>query len=92
MMDDPITKSGQKLDFSKQALKFIGKQDQDTQDRLREAIEEYPDGIKKLQGYKLFRKRVGEYRIIFNDKGRVVKVELVGNRGEVYRRLKRGNY
>ena len=92
MVNKPVTKSEQLLDFSKQAIKFISKQDQEMQKRLREAIEEYPDGIEKLKGYKLFKKRVGDIRIIFNDKGKIVKVELVGNRGEIYRRVQRGNY
>ena len=53
---------------------------------MREAIEEYPVGVKKLKGHELFRRRVGNFRIIFNDKGKILKVELVGNRGEIYRR------
>ena len=92
MAGKPMTKTGQELEFTKQAIKFIAKQDQPTQGRLREAIESYPDGREPLQGYKLFKKRVGDFRIIFDDQGKILKVELVGNRGEIYRRLERGGY
>ena len=92
MANKPMTKTGQELGFSKQAIKFISKQNQATQKRLREEIEEYPEGIEKLTGYKLFKKRAGDFRIIFSDKGKIVKVELVDNRGEIYRRVQRGNY
>jgi len=92
MKNEPMTKAGQLLDFSKQVLKFIKKQDKATQARLRKAIEEYPKGAEKLDGYNLFKIRVGDFRIIFDDLGTILKVEIIDNRGEVYRRLKRGNY
>ena len=88
----PTTKIGQELDFSKQAIKFIAKQDKSTQKRLRDAIESYPEGRETLTGYAFYKKRVGDFRIIFDNMGKVLKVELVDNRGEIYRRLQRGNY
>jgi len=92
MQNEPRTKAGQKLDFSKQALKFIKKQNKATQARFREAIEGYPKGAEKLEGYNLYKVRVGDFRIIFDDMGTILMVEIIDNRGEVYRRLKRGNY
>jgi len=51
------------------------------------AEEPRPGGCKKLKGYKdLWRIRVGDYRVIYQiaDKIRLVRVERVGNRKDVY--------
>lgn len=49
-----------------------------------------PDGtdIQKLQGYNLYRLRVGDYRVIYSvDNGiRIITIENIDNRGDVYKR------
>lgn len=72
--------------FSKQALKFLNKQDAPTRKRLITAINVLPAGdVKKLQGIDAFRLRVGDYRIIFTKDGEIIFIEKIDNRGQVYR-------
>lgn len=74
------------IKYSKQALKFLSKQDVPTRKRLINAINALPAGdVKKLQGMDAFRLRVGDYRIIFNKDGEVIFIEKIDNRGQVYR-------
>ncbi|GIP62818.1 hypothetical protein J32TS6_13730 [Virgibacillus pantothenticus] len=80
--------------FSKQAKKFIDKQDKVTKKRLRNAMLELSENpyrakdVKKLKGDKAYRKRVTNFRIIFDiiDQKLVVNVLKVDNRGQVYRK------
>lgn len=71
--------------YSKQAEKFLKKQDAVTRKRIRSAIRELPSGdVKKLQGRNGYRLRVGDYRVIFDNDGNIIYVERVHNRGQVY--------
>lgn len=71
--------------YSKQAEKFLKKQDAVTRKRIRDAIQNLPSGdVKKLQGKNGYRLRVGDYRVIFDKDGNVIYVERVHNRGQVY--------
>ncbi len=55
-----------KIQYSKQAVKFLGKQDKITQHRIINAINNLPNGnVLKLQGRSGYRLRVGSFRIIF---------------------------
>lgn len=50
----------------------------------------YPSGIKKLEGEdELYRLRVGDYRILYQVKGKILLVLIVGigHRRDIYRRL-----
>ena len=49
----------------------------------------YPPGVKKLQGSEFHRIRVGDYRIVYEVQGTVLRVLVVriATRGEVYRGL-----
>ncbi len=49
----------------------------------------YPPGVKKLQGSEFHRTRVGDYRIVYEVQGAVLRVLVVrvATRGEVYRGL-----
>jgi mRNA interferase RelE/StbE len=80
-----------KIEFEKAAQKFLDKQDKESRIRLYKAIYKLPDGtdIKKLKGCNLYRLRVGNYRILYSvdDTIRVITVENIDNRGEVYKRL-----
>lgn len=75
-----------KIIFSKEAKKFLKKQDKPTQQRLINAISNIPNGdIKKLQGRDGYRLRVGSYRIIFNEDGIIINIISIGNRGQIYK-------
>lgn len=80
-----------KIIFEKQAQKFLEKQDKSNRLRLYKAIYKLPNGtnIKKLKGHNLYRLRVGDYRIIYTveDAIRLIDIENIDNRGDVYKRL-----
>lgn len=75
--------------IDKKAEKFIRKQAERVQERLLKAIYKLPEGtdIKKLKGSELFRLRVGNYRVIYSvdDEIKVIMVENIDNRGDVYK-------
>ena len=51
----------------------------------------YPPGIKKIEGEgELYRLRVGDYRILYQVKGKILLVLIVGigHRRDVYRRIR----
>ena len=74
------------INYSKQAIKFLNKQDKPTKLRIVNAINALPAGdVKKLQGQDGYRLRVGDYRIIFDKKGNVLYIEKIDNRGQVYK-------
>ncbi len=75
-----------KINYSKQAVKFLSKQDKSTQKRIVVAINKLPNGdVKKLQGKIEYRLRVGNYRIIFNAFGNILYIEEINNRGQIYK-------
>jgi mRNA interferase RelE/StbE len=50
----------------------------------------YPQGIKKIEGEdELYRLRVGDYRILYQVKGKILLVLIVGigHRRDIYRRI-----
>ena len=78
--------------YSSQARQFLRKINKTDSDRIRSKIEQYAESpaslknkIKRLQGLSFYRLRVGDYRIIFNENGVVMKIEKIGKRGDVYR-------
>lgn len=79
------------ITFQKAAVKFLKKQDRKTQERLLQAINQLPDGtdIRKLQGLQMYRLRIGNIRILYtiDDVVRVISIENIDNRGDVYKRL-----
>lgn len=80
-----------RIEFQKAALKFLRKQDRNTQERLLTAINKLPSGsdIKKLQGYDMYRLRVGNFRVLYtiDDIVLVISIENIDNRGDVYKRI-----
>ena len=85
-----------KIVYSKDALKFLGKLDRKSVERIREAINGLthtpPEGdIKILQGYSDGRKRlrVGSWRVIYRvDSSECIEILFVidiGNRGDIYK-------
>jgi len=74
------------INFSKQAIKFLNKQNITTKKRIVKAIELLPNGdVKKLQGKIGYRLRVGDYRKVFDYLGNIAYIEKFDNRGEVYK-------
>ncbi|MGN1422165.1 MAG: type II toxin-antitoxin system RelE/ParE family toxin [Oscillospiraceae bacterium] len=77
----------------KKAMKFILKQDANQQERLLKSIYALPllGDIKKMSGYeKLYRVRVGDFRILFemspiNGNITLVDVTDADNRGQIYK-------
>ena len=87
-----------KIEYSKQATKFIASQIRSTKQRIKKAIEEGltktpPIGnIKPLQGYsiKTFRLSVGKFRIIFRydtdtNEQRILFISDIDSRGDIYK-------
>ena len=72
--------------YSKSSLKFLKKQDADTQKRIIDAIEKIPAGdIKKLRGTDIFRLRVGDFRVLYDDSGNIIAIIDIGSRGQIYK-------
>lgn len=75
-----------KIQYSKQAEKFLLKQDRITQKRIITAINKLPSGdVKKLQGRSGYRLRIGNFRVVFDYTGRVIYIEEIDNRGQIYK-------
>lgn len=79
-----------KITFEKSAIKFLKKQSAKLQESILKAISNLPDGtdIKKLKGYKLYRMRVGNIRVIYSidNDVKIVNIENIDNRGDIYKR------
>lgn len=75
------------IEYSKQAIKFLKKQDSPTKKRIVAGINKLPDGdVKKLQGEDGYRLRVGDYRVLFDRDRNVVQITRIGPRGEIYKK------
>lgn len=75
-----------KINYSKQAAKFLVRQDKTTQKRIINAVNSLPHGdVKKLQGRTGYRLRVGNFRIIFDRTGNIIYIEEIDNRGQIYK-------
>lgn len=82
------------IEISKGAIKNLKKLDRKTINRIKEAIDEIADDpfqgdVVRLRGYDAFRKRVGDFRIIFLVRlvdSRVLIMDIL-SRGEAYRKL-----
>lgn len=75
------------IQYSKQAIKFLKKQDYNTRSRIVSAINNLPSGdVKKLQGTKGYRLRVGDFRVLFDRDGNIIYIEKIENRGQIYKR------
>ena len=72
--------------YSKQAKKFLAKQESTVRRRIETAIQALPVGdVKKMKGQPYFRLRVGDFRILFDRDGAVILVVKIDNRGQVYK-------
>ena len=78
--------SNMEIQYSKQAIKFLNKQDKPTKIRIVNAINNLPEGdVRKLQGQDGYRLRVGDYRILFDYTGKIIYIDKIGNRGQIYK-------
>ena len=74
------------INYSKQAVKFLSKQNKIVQKRIIDAINKLPNGdVKKLQGRTGYRLRVGNFRIIFSFSENILYIEEINNRGQIYK-------
>ena len=76
--------------YSKNSFKTLESLDKKTATRIFNAIDDLPLGdIKRLQGNyrpKLFRLRVGKYRIIYSmEDENIIKIIKIDSRGDVYK-------
>lgn len=77
--------------YTRQALKTLRRMPTDTAQRIIAKIEQYaenPDSlannVRALKGREGIRLRVGDWRVIMNEKGVVLAVLEIGPRGSVY--------
>lgn len=76
------------IHYSKQAIKFLKKQDSSTRNRIKKAINNLPSGdVKRLQGSGCYRLRVGDYRIVFDKDGNIIFIIKIDSRGQVYKEV-----
>lgn len=74
------------IKYSKQAQKFLAKQQQKVRQRLETAIQALPSGdVKKLQGQPYYRLRLGDFRVLFERGSSVIQVVKIDSRGQVYK-------
>ena len=72
--------------YSKQAIKFLAKQEEAVRRRIKNAIMKLPAGdVKKLAGQPYYRLRVGDFRVLFTRDGHIIEVSKIDNRGQVYK-------
>lgn len=78
-----------KIEYSKQAVKYINSADKPTKKRLKEAIEKIPFGdIKKLKGVdEGYRLRVGDLRVLFSMENDTIYIDNIIPRGQAYKKL-----
>jgi len=73
--------------YSKQAEKFLDKQNDTTFNRIVAAVDKLPEGdARKMTGYKnLYRLRVGKFRILYKMENGGIFVDKIDNRGQAYK-------
>ena len=72
--------------YSRQAEKFLRRQPQNVQRRIRSAIAALPAGdVKKMTGQPYYRLRVGDFRVLFDRDGRILNIIRIDSRGQVYK-------
>jgi mRNA interferase RelE/StbE len=84
-----------RIEFTPRAERDFKSLDGSVRGRIKQRIDSlaenpFPSGIKKIEGEDgLYRLRVGDYRILYQVKGKILLVLIVGigHRRDVYRRL-----
>lgn len=74
------------INYSRQSVKFLKKQDTITQKRIISTVNKLPNrDVKKLQERDGYRLRIGNFRIIFDLNGNIIYIEEINNRGQIYK-------
>lgn len=78
-----------KIEYKKNAVKYINICDKPTKKRLKESIEKLPLGdVKKLEGLKSeYRLRVGNLRVLFTFENDIITINEIKPRGKAYKKL-----
>jgi mRNA interferase RelE/StbE len=84
-----------RIEFTPRAERDFKSLDGSIRGRIKQRIDSlaenpYPSGIKKIEGEEeLYRLRVGDYRILYQVKSKILLVLIVriGHRRDVYRRI-----
>ena len=72
--------------YSKQAIKFLEKQEESIRMRIKYAIMKLPSGdVKKLVGQPYYRLRVGDFRVLFTRDGQIIHISKIDSRGQIYK-------
>lgn len=75
------------IKYSKQAYKYLMKLHRPKREQIIAAVNKIPAGdIKKLKGFDedVYRLRVNDYRVIFNQNYDIIKIIKIGSRGDIY--------
>ena len=74
--------------YSKQARKFLDKQNELVEARIKKAVDKLPLGdVEKMSGFlDMYRLRIGDFRILFVREENMISVHKIDNRGQVYKR------
>ena len=85
----PLKTQRKQPEYSKQAAKFLNRQEKSTKQRIKDSIEKIPAGdiIPYQANKKYFRLRVGDFRILFawlTDEQLFIAV--IDGRGQVYKK------
>lgn len=77
--------------YSKYAIKALRRMPANMATIIEAKVEQYArnpaslaNNVTKLQGRGGYRLRVGDWRVIFSDDGRVMFIEEIGSRGGIY--------
>jgi len=80
-----------KIKYSKQSSKFLKKTEKESLKRILEHITKltenpFPSDMKRVEGYKekLYRIRVGQYRILYEVEGKNIGIVKIDRRSKVY--------
>ena len=75
------------VEYSKQAVSYLEKQNERQSARIKAAINNLPVGdVRKLKGIENgYRLRIGSVRILFERNGGKVYIVKIDNRGDVYK-------
>ena len=82
------------IKYLKQPEQFLREINKSDADKIKSKINQYAtdpeslkNNVKKLQGIKLYRLRVGNYRVVFDENLIVIEVVKIGLRGNVYNKI-----
>lgn len=81
-----------KISYSRDAIKTLTKLPVNTRELIRSKIEQYAaspaslaNNVKALKGSRgVYRLRVGDWRVVFNEDGQVMSIIKIAARGSVY--------